>query len=74
MVTIDKELEDALTIIASKTNFEEYNRIKSVLFGLYAGCTYGFPEYGMEFLHYLDRKYPEARRELVQQRGLRVIK
>jgi len=74
MVTIDKELEDALNIIASKTNFEEYNRIKSVLFGLYAGCTYGFPEYGMEFLHYLDRKYHEARRELVQQRGLRVIK
>lgn len=74
MVTIDKELEHALETIASKTNSEEYAQIKTVIFGLYAGCTYGFPEYGMEFLHYLDRKYPETRRKLAEDRGLRVVK
>jgi hypothetical protein len=43
------ELDNAIKLIASRTNREEFNKIKSVMYGLFCGASFGFDDSGMAF-------------------------
>lgn len=70
----NKELKKALEIIASRTTREEYSKVKSVLFGLFAGVSFGFSDSTLGFKSYLDDVYKRTNKDRLAMRGLRVVK
>ena len=49
------ELDNAVKLIASRTSREEFNKIKSVMYGLFCGASFGFEESGLAFRVHLDQ-------------------
>lgn len=70
----NKELKKALEIIASRTTREEYGKVTSVLFGLFAGVSFGFGDSALGFKVYLDEVYKRTDKDRLAMRGLRVVK
>ena len=68
------ELDNAIKLIASRTNREEFNKIKSVMYGLFCGASFGFDDSGMAFRVHLDQIRNKADKEKLNARVLRVVK
>jgi len=51
------ELDKAIRVIASRTTREEFKNIKSVMYGLFCGASFGFDESGLAFRVHLDQQY-----------------
>jgi hypothetical protein len=68
------ELDNAIKLIASRTNREEFNKIKSVMYGLFCGASFGFDDSGMAFRVHLDQIRNKTDKEKLNARVLRVVK
>lgn len=68
------ELDKAIRVIASRTTREEFKNIKSVMYGLFCGASFGFDDGGLSFRVHLDQQYKNANEDRLSTRGLRVVK
>lgn len=68
------ELDNAIKLIASRTNREEFKTIKSVMYGLFCGASFGFGDSGMAFRVHLDQIRTKTDKEKLNARVLRVVK
>jgi hypothetical protein len=71
---VTTELDKAIHVIASRTTREEFKNIKSVMYGLFCGASFGFDESGLAFRVHLDQQYKNADKKRLYTRGLRVVK
>lgn len=68
------ELDNAVKLIASRTSREEFNKIKSVMYGLFCGASFGFDESGLAFKVHLDQIRNKTDKEKLNASILRVVK
>ena len=68
------ELDNAVKLIASKTTREEFNKIKSVMYGLFCGASFGFDDSGLAFRVHLDQIRKKTDKEKLNASVLRVVK
>ena len=69
-----QDLDSAIKTIASRTTKTEFKKIKSVMYGLFAGVDFGFDDSGLAFRNHMDQIYKKTEKDRLAMRGLRVVK
>ena len=69
-----QDLDSAIQTIASRTTRTEFKKIKSVMYGLFAGADFGFDDSGLAFRNHMDQIYKKTEKDRLTMRGLRVVK
>ena len=69
-----QDLDTAIKTIASRTTRTEFKKIKSVMYGLFAGVDFGFDDSGMAFRVHLDQIRKNTDKEKLNASVLRVVK
>lgn len=68
------DLDNAIKLIASRTSRDEFNKIKSIMCGLFSGASFGFDESALAFRVHLDQIRKKTDKEKLNARILRVVK
>lgn len=67
------ELDNAVKLIASRTNRDEFNKIKSVMYGLFCGASFGFDDSGIAFKVHLDQIRKNTHKEKLNASVLHLV-